>query len=120
MSVPRQYDTIIHELIATNVKRYRELRGICQSDLAMLAKLSPGYVAQIETGARYPSADVLERLAAALDIRPFRFFMNEDDLEIHSKDRRVIDFSVKIAEMLVSEASLMAREQTPPYGTSSR
>ena len=47
----------------------REGAGMTQRDLAAKAKVTPGYVAQIEMGMKKnPSLDVLKRLARALGV----------------------------------------------------
>jgi transcriptional regulator with XRE-family HTH domain len=50
----------------------RELRekGLTQEELAFKAKVTPGYVAQLELGLRKnPSLDVVRRIARALGVR---------------------------------------------------
>lgn len=51
----------------------RELRaraGMTQEQLAAAARVSPGMIALIETGRRQPGADLLCRLAGALEVGP--------------------------------------------------
>jgi XRE family transcriptional regulator of biofilm formation len=51
------------------VTRLREAKGMTQRDLARKAKVTPGYIAQLEVGLRKnPSLDVLRRLAKALGV----------------------------------------------------
>jgi transcriptional regulator with XRE-family HTH domain len=51
------------------IQTKREEKGITQRDLAQRAKVTPGYIAQLETGARKnPSLPVLRRLAKALGV----------------------------------------------------
>jgi XRE family transcriptional regulator of biofilm formation len=51
------------------LKRMREEKGWTQRDLAKQAKVTPGYVAQLEMGIRKnPSLEMLKRLAKALDV----------------------------------------------------
>lgn len=52
------------------IQKLREAKGLTQRDLARKAKMTPGYVAQLETGLRKnPSLPVLRRLAKALSCR---------------------------------------------------
>jgi transcriptional regulator with XRE-family HTH domain len=47
----------------------REEQGLTQRDLARRAKVTPGYIAQLEMGARKnPSLAILKRLAKALGV----------------------------------------------------
>ena len=50
------------------LKVFREYRGMTQEALADAAKVSAGYVSQIERGARQPSQKALAAFAAALNL----------------------------------------------------
>jgi transcriptional regulator with XRE-family HTH domain len=64
----------IREILAKNLKENRRKLGITQPKLAERADLSTHYLAMIEVARKFPTADVLERLAAALDIAPNELF----------------------------------------------
>lgn len=52
-----------------NVKRLRTQRGLTQADLAKKAKVSQGFIAQLETGQQNnPTLDTVRRLAKALKV----------------------------------------------------
>lgn len=52
------------------IRTLREKNGLTQEELAFKAKVTPGYVAQLELGLRKnPSLDVVRRLARALGVR---------------------------------------------------
>jgi transcriptional regulator with XRE-family HTH domain len=48
-------------------------------ELAERAEISSGYIGEIEMGRKFPTPEVLERLAEALELRPFRLLMSPDD-----------------------------------------
>jgi transcriptional regulator with XRE-family HTH domain len=51
------------------IQQTRESRGMTQRDLAAAAKVTQGYVAQLEMGMKKnPSLDILKRLAKALGV----------------------------------------------------
>jgi transcriptional regulator with XRE-family HTH domain len=51
------------------IQRLREGKGFPQRDLAAKAKVTPGYIAQLEMGLKKnPSLPVLKRLAKALGV----------------------------------------------------
>jgi DNA-binding XRE family transcriptional regulator len=51
------------------IQQMRESKGLTQRDLAARAKVTPGYIAQIELGKKKnPSLDVLKRIAKALGV----------------------------------------------------
>jgi len=58
----------VREILAQNLKENRRRLGITQPELAEKAGLSTHYLAMIEIAQKFPSADVLDRLAAALGI----------------------------------------------------
>jgi transcriptional regulator with XRE-family HTH domain len=66
--------TGLRELLAYNIKTLRKNLGLSQGKLAEKVDTAPTYIARIETGKRFPSVDMLERLAAALGIDPPALF----------------------------------------------
>ena len=55
--------------LGRRVRNLREMRGLGLNELARTAKVSPGYLSQLESGQRdNPSVEVLHRLAAALNV----------------------------------------------------
>jgi len=67
----------VQDLFITNLKAYRKLRGISQMQLAELCSSSTGYIGEIESGKRFPSVSMIERIAAALEIESWHLFKNE-------------------------------------------
>jgi transcriptional regulator with XRE-family HTH domain len=63
-----------------NLKGYRALKRISQMRLAELCDTSTAYIGQIEIGNRFPSLDMIEKMAKALQIRPNLLFLEEIDL----------------------------------------
>jgi len=75
----------IQELFIGNLKAYRKLRGISQTNLANLCDSSTGYIGEIESGKRFPSVNMIERIAGALEIESWNLFKNEP-IDISSSD----------------------------------
>ena len=65
----------LREIFAKNLKINRKKSGISQAKLAEKADISAHYVAMLELAHNFPTADVLERLAAALNIEVFELFL---------------------------------------------
>jgi transcriptional regulator with XRE-family HTH domain len=59
--------TNLRSLLAKNIKKRREFLGISQAVLAEKVKTSTHYISQIERELKFPSTDMLERIAAALE-----------------------------------------------------
>ena len=66
------------ELLSTNLTRLREARGWTQDDLAHKAGLHRAYVGHLEQKARNPSLDVVECVAAALEVTMAELFKEPD------------------------------------------
>ncbi|MDR1785362.1 MAG: helix-turn-helix domain-containing protein [Spirochaetaceae bacterium] len=61
-------------LLAKNMKRYREILGLSQMALAGRVGCSTTLIGNIEIKKRFPSAENLDRIAAALKISPADLF----------------------------------------------
>jgi len=64
----------LKEILAKNLKENRRRLGITQPELAERSGLSTHYLGMIEIARNFPTADVLERLASALNINPHELF----------------------------------------------
>ena len=58
--------TNIKEHLGLNIKQYRIQLGISQAKLAEMVDMAPNYLGLIENGKKYPSAEMVERIAVAL------------------------------------------------------
>jgi len=67
----------IQELFIVNLKAYRKSRKISQTQLADRCDSSTGYIGEIESGKRFPSVKMIERIAAALEVESWHLFKNE-------------------------------------------
>ena len=60
--------TNIKHLLAFNIKQLRSQHGFTQARLAEKADASTQYVAMIELGRKFPSVELLERIASAFEV----------------------------------------------------
>jgi transcriptional regulator with XRE-family HTH domain len=67
----------LKQIFIINLKKFRKIEGISQMKLAELCNTDVSYIGQIEIGRRFPSIEMIERIAAALKLAPYRLFMNE-------------------------------------------
>jgi ribosome-binding protein aMBF1 (putative translation factor) len=56
----------LRHVLATNIRNHRQLLGFSQVKLAEIANISPAYIAMIELERKFPSDEVLERIAKVL------------------------------------------------------
>jgi transcriptional regulator with XRE-family HTH domain len=60
--------TSLRALLSQNMKERRQILGISQAKLAERVSTSTHYIGQIELGNKFPTPEMLERIAAALEI----------------------------------------------------
>jgi transcriptional regulator with XRE-family HTH domain len=65
-------------VVAKNLRELRKAKGLSQEELADRAAIDRNYVGIVERSANSVSVDVLEKLAAALEVDPSEFFRLED------------------------------------------
>jgi transcriptional regulator with XRE-family HTH domain len=64
----------IREILAQNLKINRRKRGLTQEKLAEKADISAHYLAMVEVARKFPTPEMLDRLAKALDIETYKLF----------------------------------------------
>jgi len=64
----------IKEILAANLRENRRKKGLTQEKLAEMADISLRYLAMLELGKNFPSGEMVEKLAKALDIQAFQLF----------------------------------------------
>ena len=62
-----------------NMKKYRKIRKLSQMKLAEILDTSTSYIGGIEINKKIPSMEMVERIANALKIEPFRLFVDDKD-----------------------------------------
>lgn len=103
--------TELHHLLIRNLKSRRGSLGLSQMELAEKAELSAGYIGEIEMGRKFPAPEVLERLAAALDVRPYRLLMGEDDVAEWLGDEAYYAAADEIRQRLNRELDSMTKRR---------
>jgi len=66
--------SVLRHVLASNIRARRQVSGLSQVKLAEAAGIAPAYVAMIELEKKFPSVDVLERIARALKMDPTELF----------------------------------------------
>lgn len=72
----------LNKLFGAKVKEYRIKKNLTQWDLSGLVEVDQKHISRIECGKSFPSANVLEKLAAALGVEPknlFEFYHLQDE-----------------------------------------
>jgi transcriptional regulator with XRE-family HTH domain len=71
--------TNIRAVLAANLKKYRQARGWSQAKLAEKAGTSTQYIGMLEIQGKFPSSEMVQKLANALSIDPTELFLKEID-----------------------------------------
>ena len=69
---------VIRKILASNIKRFREMEGITQENLAEKAGISTPMVCDIEGCRTWISDKTLASLSAALKIETYRLFIPDE------------------------------------------
>ncbi len=95
--------TEIQRILLTNIKKYRSRRKYSQMKLAELCGRSTSFIGEIEIGRKYPSAATLEEIAKALGVKPYKLFIDEDEIDDYDMEGLLEDLKEKITHQVASE-----------------
>lgn len=71
--------TNIRDVLAANLKRFRQSRGWSQAYLAEKTETSTNYIGMLENSVKFPSSEMIHKLSYALGIEPTELFFKEID-----------------------------------------
>jgi len=64
----------LRDILANNLKSYRHKLGLSQAKLAEKAGISTQYIAMIELSRQFPTPEMFEKIAEALEIEAYELF----------------------------------------------
>ena len=67
----------IREIFRQNLRYYRKKCGLTQEALSEKIGLNPKYITNIEAQSKFPSAETIDAIALALNIKPSQLFIEE-------------------------------------------
>jgi len=73
--------TDIREVLASNLKKFRQVRGWSQAKLAEKTGTSTQYIGMLEIMGKFPSSEMVHKLANALGVESPELFYKEIDPE---------------------------------------
>jgi transcriptional regulator with XRE-family HTH domain len=71
----------IRDILARNMKAHRKKCGLTQAKLAEKADITTQYIAMIEVSRKFPTPEMMERIARALEIETYQLFSTDPSLE---------------------------------------
>ena len=79
--------TDLRQLLGSNIKIYRKACGLSQEKLAEKADTATNYISAIEAGRRFPSVEMLDRIALGQGIdTPELFSMKPEQFDTAKKE----------------------------------
>ena len=94
--------TNLREIFAHNLKEKRRNCGFTQAKFAEMVNVSTHHIATIETARNYPTLDLVERMAHALNIEVHELFINP--FSSAQEIERLYQVVAKNIEQVVGEA----------------
>jgi transcriptional regulator with XRE-family HTH domain len=95
-----------------NLRKYRRSKGISQMELADLCETSTSYIGQIEIENRFPSIEMIEKIAEALQVKPYLLFSDEPDKSttIKQSSKKPVIISDSMKDELISRLNVALRK----------
>ncbi|GHT94901.1 hypothetical protein FACS1894141_2500 [Spirochaetia bacterium] len=106
--------TDLRELLAFNIKFHRARLGLSQEKLAENADTAANYIACIEAKRRFPSVEVLEKIAEALNIDTPELFSMES-VQIDSINGLKEEMIGEIAQLIADYMSKRLKNVKPTH-----
>jgi len=69
----------LKEVFIQNLREFRKKEGLSQMQLAEHCNTATSYIGEIEIGRRFPSINMIEKIAFVLRIEPYQFFKNNNE-----------------------------------------
>ena len=97
--------TNIRDVFAANLRKFRQSRRWSQAYLAEKAETSTNYIGNLENSVKFPSSEMIDKLALALEIDPADLFSKKTDPVITTMQNQKHAFKVvnKLLGKIINE-----------------
>ena len=96
----------LRAVFINNLKRSRKENKLSQMALAEKCGTSASYIGEIEIGKKFPSVEMVQKFADALNIKPYKLFMEENDIYVANlspqKRQRLVEKLQESVEEIIS------------------
>jgi len=75
-------ESSVPKLLGDNVQKLRKKNNLTQIDLAEKVGISQKHLSDIETGTKFPSAGIIEKLSQELNVQVYQLFGGSDTSNI--------------------------------------
>ena len=100
LDIMKHKNSIIRVLVSQNIKRSRKAMRLTQTALGVKCELSTSFIAEIELCRKFPSPEVLERIAKSLNLLPYQLFLSEEQWHISDHVNLLRDMYSTLRERL--------------------
>ncbi len=95
----------IRKIFGNNVKKYRKQQKLSQEQLAEKLGISTNHLSVIETGTKFVTYKLLEKIITELNVLPSSLFQctqtAENDESVQNKINKVINSEIELAAMRI-------------------
>jgi transcriptional regulator with XRE-family HTH domain len=79
----------LKQIFIHNLKEFRKKEGFSQMKLAEFCNTSPSYIGEIEIGRKFPSTEMIEKIAEVLRIEPYHLFKNRTEINDNTNIEKI-------------------------------
>jgi transcriptional regulator with XRE-family HTH domain len=79
----------LKQIFIRNLREFRKKEGLSQMKLAEYCNTATSYIGDIEIGRRFPSMELIEKIADILRIEPYLFFKNRNDNDVNTDTENI-------------------------------
>ena len=69
----------IKKIFTENIRKYRNLTGMTQQELAEEADISVGFLCDLESGKKWGTLETMAKISKALRIKPYQLLLPEEN-----------------------------------------
>ena len=106
----------LRDIVGRNLRSLRRQQKLTQGELARLAGVSTGFISDIETSKRWPSAETVSRLAGVLGIAPFQLMLPTEDSPWFDRRRVLSRYNRRLTEVIDRSCSEVFEEMIRCFG----
>ncbi|GBR75266.1 helix-turn-helix XRE-family transcriptional regulators [Candidatus Termititenax aidoneus] len=103
----------LRQIFTQNLREIRRAAGLSQMRLAERCNTATNYINEIERGNKFPSVEMLEKIANALQVPPYLLFFNFAEKQKPAEDAPLI--APKIKGDLFQQLSAAAQKILQQY-----
>jgi len=107
--------TDISQLLGVNIKCYRKSCSLTQEKLAEKVNTATNYISAIEAGRRFPSVEMLKKIATALEIDTPKLFvmenMNLDIIRIELEEQIWLDIGQSLSDYISKRLAVLKKQK---------